>query len=155
MVSCVLGGTFNILHKGHEALFRRALLFDKIFIGITSDGFVRKNKIYPPTPFSKRKKEVERWFAKRNRKIKTIKIEDVFGDTLEKEYDYIVVSEETLPNAEKINRMRKKLGKRQMGIVVVPLVLAYDGKKISALRIYKGEIDRSGRKAQKKQKRWL
>ncbi|MGC8898929.1 MAG: pantetheine-phosphate adenylyltransferase [Candidatus Micrarchaeia archaeon] len=147
MTSCVVGGTFNILHKGHEALFKRALLFDKIFIGITSDAFVRKNKIYPPTPFWKRKREVEKWFSRKNKKIKIIKINDVFGNTLEKEYDYIIVSEETLPNAEKINAVRKKLGKKPISILVIPVVLAYDGKKISAQRIYHGEIDRNGKKA--------
>jgi len=149
MVSCVLGGTFNILHKGHEALFKRALLFDRIFVGITSDDFVKRHKIYPPTPFEKRKKEVKKWFARKNKKIKTMKISDIFGDTLEKDYDYIIVSEETLPNAERINRMRKRLGKKPINIIAVPLVRAYDGKKISARRIYLGEIDRNGNKIYK------
>jgi len=144
--SVVLGGTFNILHKGHEALFKMALLFDKVYIGITSDTFVKKNKIYPPVPFEKRKKEVERWFARKKKKIKIIKIDDMFGDTLEKDYEYIIVSEETLPNAERINRMRKKLGKKPINVIVVPLVLAYDGKKVSAMRIYLGEIDVNGNK---------
>ncbi len=146
MISCVLGGTFNILHKGHEALFKRALLFNRIFVGITSDAFVKKYKIYPAVPFEKRKKQVEKWFSKKNKKIKTIKINDIFGDTLEKDYDYIIVSEETLPNAERINLMRKKRGKKPINILVVPIVPAYDGRKISAERIYRGEIDRNGKK---------
>lgn len=149
MVSCVLGGTFNILHKGHEALLRRALLFDKIFIGITSDAFVKKHKIYPPVPFGKRKESVEKWFSRKNKIIKISRISDIFGNTLKKDYDYMIVSQETFPNAEKINSMRKKLGKKPMAIVVIPIVRAYDGKKISAWRICKGEIDRNGKKLSK------
>lgn len=149
MVSCVLGGTFNILHKGHEALLSRALLFDKIFIGITSDAFVKKHKIYPPVPFRKRKESVEKWFSRKNKTIKISRISNIFGDTLKKDYDYILVSEETLRNAEKINLVRKKLGKKPIAIVVVPIVRAYDGKKITAWRIHKGEIDRNGKKLSK------
>lgn len=149
MVSCVLGGTFNILHKGHEALLRRALLFDKIFIGITSDAFVKKHKIYPAVPFGKRKESVEKWFSRKNKIIKIFRISDIFGNTLKKDYDYMIVSEETFPNAEKINSMRKKRGKKPIAIVVIPIVRAYDGKKLSAWRIHKGEIDRNGKKLSK------
>ena len=39
------GGTFNILHKGHELLFEKAFENDnQVFIGITSVGLARKAK---------------------------------------------------------------------------------------------------------------
>lgn len=36
-MKCIVGGTFGILHKGHERLFMAALAFDNIEIGLTSD----------------------------------------------------------------------------------------------------------------------
>jgi len=57
----------------------------------------------------------------------------------------IVVSEETEPGAEEINRRRVKLGKRPLLIVVFKMILAQDGKPISSTRIRRQEVDRLGR----------
>ena len=38
-----VGGTFDILHKGHEKLINSTFeLSDEVFIGLTSDGFANK-----------------------------------------------------------------------------------------------------------------
>ena len=57
----------------------------------------------------------------------------------------IVVSEETAPKAEELNRLRAQRGLRPLELVVIPMVLAEDGKPISTTRIRAGEIDRAGR----------
>ena len=45
MRTIALGGTFEILHKGHRKLLSKAFqLGDKIIIGLTSDEFVSKTQ---------------------------------------------------------------------------------------------------------------
>ncbi|RLF22763.1 MAG: phosphopantetheine adenylyltransferase, partial [Thermoprotei archaeon] len=73
------------------------------------------------------------------------RIDDVYGTSIsEEELEAIVVSEETLYRALEINRIRVEKGLRPLVIVVVPMVLAYDGKPISSSRIRRGEINEEG-----------
>jgi len=71
-------------------------------------------------------------------------IETVEGPTLTMDFDVIVVSKETKKVAEQINEKRKQKGLPVMQIIVIPLVLAEDDKKISSTRIIDDEIDREG-----------
>jgi len=44
----VLGGTFDRIHKGHEALLLHAFsIADRVTIGVTSDEFVQQVKKEP------------------------------------------------------------------------------------------------------------
>ena len=141
----VIGGTFDILHKGHEALLKRAFELGKVFIGLTSDKMAREMRNREIKNFKERKKELENFIIKELRaKPKIFKIEDKFGFTLSKDFDYIVVSPETYQTALEINGERKKKNKKPIKIVKIDFVLAEDGKPISAERIAKGEIDREG-----------
>jgi pantetheine-phosphate adenylyltransferase len=142
----VLGGTFDILHKGHEALLKKAFSLGKVFIGLTSDSFAKKLKKRKVESFRKRKRELENFIKKKFKKrAKIFKIDDKFGPTLKKDFDYIVVSPETYKNAVEINKERLKKKKKLIEIVEIDFVLADDGKPISAERIAKGKIDREGR----------
>jgi pantetheine-phosphate adenylyltransferase len=76
---------------------------------------------------------------------KIFKIENKFGFTLKRDFDYIVVSPETYQNAIEINKERLKRKKKLIEIVEIDFVLAEDGKPISAERIARGEIDREGK----------
>ena len=67
-----------------------------------------------------------------------------FGPTLEGDFDAIVVSPETKPTAEEINKKRKQLGKKPLQIVVIPFVLSEDNQPISSSRIRRKEIDENG-----------
>lgn len=144
--TAVVGGTFDILHKGHKALLRKAFELGEVAIGLTSNIMAKKLKNREVQDFEFRKKELED-FIRKEFKIETkiVKIEDKFGFALEKDFDYIVVSPETYETAELINEERQKRNRKPIAITKIGFVLAEDGKPISATRILKGEIDRQGK----------
>lgn len=142
----IVGGTFDILHRGHQTLLSRAFEMGKVKIGLTSDIFAQKMKSRKIRKFADRKKELKNYIEKNLKKrAEIIKINNIFGPTLKEEFDYIVVSPETLKNANIINKERKKLNKKSIKIIKIPFVLAEDKKPISCTRILKGEIDKEGR----------
>ncbi len=141
----VVGGTFDILHKGHKALLKKAFQLGKVFIGLTSDKMAKERKGRGIQDFRERKRELENFIkAVSKTKAKIFKIENKFGFTLEEDFDYIVVSPETYQTALIINEERKKKNKKPLKIIKIDFVLAQDGKPISSRRILAGEIDREG-----------
>jgi pantetheine-phosphate adenylyltransferase len=146
MKKVALGGTFEVLHKGHEILFKKAFSLGEVIIGLTSDQFAEKTKKRKVEEFSERKKNLEKFILEKFRKRpKIIKIDDIFGPTLREDFDFLVVSSKTIKGALKINKERKKLGKKPIKIIKVKTILAEDGKPISSKRIKNGEIDRNGK----------
>ena len=143
----VVGGTFDILHRGHEVLLKKAFALGKVTIGLTSNVLARKVKKRKVRDFKYRKRELEDFIKKEFKvKPKIIKIEDKFGSTLKEDFDFIVVSPETYKTALLINKEREKRGKKPIKIVKIKFVLAQDRKPISSTRILKGEIDRQAPK---------
>lgn len=141
----VIGGTFDVLHKGHEALLKRAFELGEVAIGLTSDRLAKEIRNREIRSFEERKKELENFIIKEFKvKPAITKIEDKFGLTLSKDFDYIVVSPETYETALEINRERKKKKKKPIKIAKIDFILAEDGKPISAERIAEGEIDKEG-----------
>ena len=142
----VVGGTFDILHRGHEVLLKKAFALGKVTIGLTSNVLARKVKKRKVRDFKYRKRELEDFIKKEFKvKPKIIKIEDKFGSTLKEDFDYIVVSPETYKTAILINKKRQKRNKKPIKIVKIKFVLAKDGKPISSTRILQGEIDKEVR----------
>jgi pantetheine-phosphate adenylyltransferase len=143
-----IGGTFDIIHKGHKLLINKAFeIANKngtVFIGITSDDLIKNKK--GTRSFNSRKKSVKEFLEKKETLHKAIikPISDKFGPTLDEEFEAIVVSPETVKTAEEINKIRKNKGKKPLKIVKIPFVLADDGKPISSTRIRNGEIDTEG-----------
>ena len=142
----VIGGTFDILHKGHEAFLNKAFGLGEVFIGLTSDEMALKTKRRKVQNFEIRKKEL-RDFIENNLKsnYRIGKIENKFGPTLNEDFDYIVVSPETYKTALIINKERQKINKKSIEIIEIEFILAQDGKPISSTRILKGKIDREGK----------
>ena len=144
-----IGGTFNILHRGHKRLIDTALELTgkngRLFIGLTT-GLMLSSKKNPVKSFSERKECIERYISDKGfqGELKIIPIDDPFGPTLSEDFDIIVVSPETLSTAMEINVEREKLGRKPIRIVKIPYVLAEDGKPISSTRVYNGEIDENG-----------
>lgn len=145
----VVGGTFNILHKGHKEILRTAFRHGKtIVIGLTSDEFANRFRAVKISEYEKRKKNLMTFIENLNtgKEYSIVEINDSYGmATINPDIDCIVVSEETLLRAEEINAIRFKKGISKLHIIVVPIVFAEDGKPISGNRILKGEIDADGK----------
>jgi pantetheine-phosphate adenylyltransferase len=92
---------------------------------------------------AKLREVVKRCFGVENFLI--TKIDDQCGPSIYDAFDYIVVSPETLPMAEKINRLREKRNLKSLEISIIQYQLAQDHVRISSTRISEGKIDRHGK----------
>ena len=147
-----MGGTFDILHKGHRALLSKASEIGSIvLIGLTTDeraGKGRKDIVI--NSYVIRKENLEMLLNSMNlpSNFKIVPLDNDWGPSVvEDSFTAIIVSEETKKTAEKINRIRLENDKKELEIVIVPFVKAYDGQKISSSRIRNNEIDSNGRLA--------
>lgn len=141
-----VGGTFNVLHRGHKALLTTAFMIGKsVSIGLSSDEFANRFRATRTRGYEDRKQKLIDFIEKFDTEYEIIKIHDSYGiATTETAIDCIVVCEETLLRAEEINAIRFKKGLSKLVIVVVPIILADDGKPISGERILNKEIDEDG-----------
>jgi pantetheine-phosphate adenylyltransferase len=145
----MVGGTFDPLHDGHKRLLERSFSIagpgGYVVIGLTTDTFASK-KIHPIRPFKVRKEELEQYIADNCHQASCLiePLNDRFGSALDADFDAIVVSEETLPVAVEINKLRKEKKRKKVDIHQISCVLAEDGRWISSTRIYRGEIDVHG-----------
>src|SRR3989475_10094984 len=98
--SVAVGGTFDILHVGHEKLLGKAFeLGELVFVGVTGDRLVFKlNKDHPVKKFAVRQRALRRLLRARGwlRRARITELRDPFGPaTRRKRLDALVVSEET------------------------------------------------------------
>lgn len=142
-----VGGTFNVLHKGHKTVLTTAFMIGKhVGIGLSSDEFANRFRATPSSRYDDRKKNLIEFVKNFDKEYEIIEINDSYGiATTDPEIDCIVVSEETLLRAEEINAIRFKKGLDKLTIVVVPIMLAGDGKPISGERVLSKEIDENGK----------
>lgn len=145
----VLGGTFDLLHDGHEALLGAA--FDgspaSVLIGLTSDRMAREARP-KVNAYAVRERNLRRFLAvQRWRKTSIKPIDDAYGPADDiGELDVLVVSAERASVAAALNEARRSKGLRTLEVRVVPMVLAEDGLPIASRRIRAGLIDRHGRR---------
>jgi len=142
------GGTFDLLHKGHKTFLLMAFKSAKFAsIGITTDLF--NKKLTKPTfqGYGQRKKKLLDFLKlkKLRTRAKIMPLHDIYGTTLtDKTIEALIVSEETLNGARKINQARIKRGLAKLPVIICPKILAQDQKMLSSSRIRDGEIDRKG-----------
>jgi len=143
-----LGGTFDILHKGHLALLQKGFsISSKVIIGLTSDELATKKGKNLLHDYFKRYHTLELIIKKNfpNSQFEISKLDNDFGPAvLENEVEALVVSEETTGQGNILNKLRHERQLPPVEIVSVPMVFATDGKRISTSRIKDSEIDAEG-----------
>ena len=143
---CV-GGTFDIIHEGHEKLLAKAFEIGKeVVIGLSSDELVKKLGKKAKS-YEERRQQLENFLSLHGWKAKIEALHSIYGTATEENFDAIVVSPETRKVAEEINEVRRKKGLKELEIVSIPYVLAEDGIPIATSRIKAGII--KGRKRTK------
>ena len=143
-----MGGTFDIIHHGHITLLSTAFdISEKVIIGLTSDEFVQKKGKNPIHKYDERLKNLTSTIFKKfpNSYFEISQLNNDFGPAVfEKEVQALVVSDETKNQGNILNKLRTERNISPVEIIVVPMTLAKDGKRISTTRIKNSEIDSDG-----------
>ena len=145
-----VGGTFDELHRGHKVLLLKAFeIGDCVVIGLTSDELVAQmSKPHFTASYAERLKGLEAYLSELGlwNRTQVLPLYDPYGSSIrDPEIEALVVSEETKPNAGKINERRGRAELPLLSIVAVTMVPSQNCSPISTTRIRRGEMDREGR----------
>ncbi len=146
-----VGGTFDGLHKGHEAILTAAFSQgEHVTVGLTSDEFVQKlkNSHGSIKSFEERKQALVAWLTQKGwvTQAVIIGINDKYEPAAsDKELTALVVTAQNKNTGEEINDLRKKRGLAAFTLLEVLIVPAEDGQPISSTRVRSGEIDPTGK----------
>ncbi len=142
------GGTFDLLHRGHLGLLGRAFSVSSlVIIGLTSDDFAARRGKTTFHNYVRRLENLSGLIREHfsGAKFQIRRLDDDFGPAvLEPGVQALVVSDETRSMGEVLNDMRRGRGLAPVEVVVVPMVLAGDGRPISSTRLRNSEIDFDG-----------
>ena len=143
-----MGGTFDIIHRGHLTLLSNAFeISDKVIIGLTSDEFAEKKGKIPNNKYDQRLENLTNTISKEfpNTSFEISKLDNDFGPAvLERDVEALVVSDETRNQGNVLNKLRAEKNLPPVQIINVPMFLAKDGTRISTTRIKNSEIDSEG-----------
>ena len=142
------GGTFDIIHRGHLTLLSNAFaISEKVIIGLTSDELAEKKGKLSINKYEKRLENLTHVISKEfpNSSFQISKLNNDFGPAvLEKGVEALVVSDEKSNQGTILNQLRAEKKLLPVKIIMVPMFLAKDGKRISTTRIKNSEIDAEG-----------
>lgn len=142
-----IGGTFDHFHKGHADLITfAAQISDRLVLGITDDTFALSKKFpHSLEPYEDRVRSVKKFCQKAKIQHVIHPLHDRFGPSIEPGViDALVVTQNTIKNAEKINEVRKRLRLTELPIIICPLTRASSGAIISSTNIRSGHTNREG-----------
>jgi pantetheine-phosphate adenylyltransferase len=149
MTRVALGGTFEVIHKGHRTLLAKAFaLGDEVLIGLTSDHLANVSRRRRVTPYQQRewalRSFLDRTYPGLDYEIEMIT--DEFGPAVHlADLEVLVVSVNTHPAGVRLNEERQRRGLEPLRLVTIPHVMADDGRPISSTRVLDGECDADGR----------
>ncbi|HEX4921518.1 MAG TPA: pantetheine-phosphate adenylyltransferase [Candidatus Bathyarchaeia archaeon] len=144
-----VGGTFDVLHAGHERLLSRAFGLSRfVYVGVSGDALVPSlQKHHEVRPFSDRRRDLRRFLKAHgwHERSKIVQLKDPFGPAIsERNIQALIVSRLTAKSGRKVNSIRHARKLPPLRLIVVKMVRAKDGKPISTTRIRRGEIDSRG-----------
>lgn len=151
MPRVAVGGTFEIIHKGHRTLLAKAFsvaMGDEVLIGLTSDGLANRSRNRTVLPLRDRELALRAFLDRTFPGLDYVveRIDDEFGPAVDiPDLEVLVVSENTHPTGVRLNEVRKERGMAPLRLVRIPHVMADDGLPISSTRILAGEVDADGR----------
>lgn len=144
-----MGGTFDVLHRGHRALLDAAFGAgdEGVSIGVTTDAFANARRDRRVRPWDDRVADLRAFLDERGYlpRAELLAIDTPTGFALEPRFSAIAATEETVGTAATINAERRRLGLAPLRVVLAPYVLADDARPIKSTRIRNGEIDAEGR----------
>ena len=145
----LVGGTFDEFHKGHRALVMKAFeVGERVILGLSSDQLAKElRKNHKIALYETRLRELRSFLKKQgvHDRAKIVPLDTPYGITLSTTVaDALVVSRETEPRANEINKKREENGIKPLALVVIDMIPAEDCVPISSTRNRHGEIDREG-----------
>lgn len=140
------GGTFDIIHDGHKKLLKTAFdVSDMVIVGLTSDQLAARMSKSPLNDYQKRRANLAGFLDALQGSFQISRLDDDFGPAvLEEKVEALVTSEETAAKGQRLNAARAAMNRPPAEIVVVPMLMAEDGHRISTSRIRRAEIDAGG-----------
>lgn len=148
------GGTYGPLHEGHKKLFSYAFnLSDSVVVRLTTDRYIgefsRKQfrELIQPYDerFGKLYEHLDQFYGGRFEILPLDGKEDCTSCKFRDLSEVMIVGQDSLAKAYKLNLRRRESGLYEVYIIGVPAELSDDRERISSTRIRAKEIDRKGK----------